>query len=110
TLRMRIKPIGTGVVTAYMNGEALPAVRLSGSEFKDYDVAVPAERVHAGENRLMLRFGGTTQVNGEAVAAAVASIRVIRGSAEAGGKEYNAPHFAELRTETAVGGVQRPAL
>ena len=45
TLRVRLKPVGTSVVTVYMNGEALPATRLSGSEFKDYDIAVPAERV-----------------------------------------------------------------
>ena len=71
-----MKPVGTGVVTVYLNGEALPATRFAGSDFKDYDVAVPAERVEVGENRLMLRFGGTTVVNGETLAAAVASIRV----------------------------------
>ncbi len=111
TLRVRLKPVGTGVVTAYLNGEALPATRLSGNEFKDYDVAIPAERVQAGENRLMFRFGGSTQVNGEKVAASVASIRLIPTSEAAASKEdYAAPHYAELRTETAVGGVQRRAL
>jgi len=109
TLRLRMKPIGTGVVTVYLNGEALPATRFAGSDLKDYDVAVPAERVSVGENRLMLRFGGTTVVNGETVAAAIASIRVIRGAPEPGAA-YSAPHFAELRTEANVGGVQRRAL
>lgn len=109
TLRLRMKPLGTGVVTVYLNGEALPATRFAGSDLKDYDVAVPAERVAVGENRLMLRFGGTTQLNGETVAAAIASIRVIRGTPEAGAA-YSAPHFAELRTEANVGGVQRRAL
>lgn len=108
TLRLRMKPIGTGVVTAYINGEAMPATRFSGTTFKDYDVAVPAERVVAGENRLMLRFGGTTQVNGEAQAAAVASVRIMRGQPPAG--SFSAPHLSELRTESAVGGVQRRAL
>lgn len=110
TLRLRMKPIGTGVVTPYLNGEALPAVRFSGNDFKDYDVNVPAERVKVGQNRLMLRFGGTTVVNGQTLAAAVASMRVIRGTPAPAGSEYSAPHFAELRTEIAVGGVQRRAL
>ncbi len=110
TVRLRMKPIGTGVVTLYFNGEALPAVRFAGNEFKDYDVAVPVERVQAGENRLMLRFGGTTVVGGETLSAAVASIRIARGAIEQPGSEYSAPHFSELRTEIAVGGVQRRAL
>lgn len=109
TLRMRIKPIGTGVVTAYLNGEALPTTRFSGNDFKDYDVAVPAERVTPGENRLMLRFGGTTQVNGETVAAAVASIRLIPGTPEPSAA-FTPPRYAELRTESKVGDVQRRAL
>lgn len=112
TLRVRLKPVGTGVVTAYLNGEALPATRLSGNEFKDYDIAVPAERVQVGENRLLFRFGGTSLLNGEQVAAAVASIRVIPGSEANPGTaaDYSAPHYSELRTETAVGSVQRRAL
>jgi choline-sulfatase len=108
TLRLRMKPIGTGVVTAYINNEPLPATRFSGTTFKDYDVAVPIERVVAGENRLMLRFGGTTKVNEEIQAAALASVRVIRGAPPAG--SFSAPHLSELRTESAVGGVQRRAL
>jgi arylsulfatase A-like enzyme len=107
TLRFRLKPVGTAVVTPYLNNQPLSAVRIGG-EFKDYDVAVPAERVNAGENRLMLRFGGTTMVDGEARAAAVASLRVIRGAAPTG--PFAAPHYAELRTELPVGGVQRRAL
>ena len=110
TLRMRLKPVGTAVVTAYLNGEALPATRLSGSEVKDYDVSIPVERVQAGENRLMLRFGGSTLVNGEQVSAAVASIRLIPTAELATAKDFAAPHYAELRTETTVGGVQRRAL
>jgi choline-sulfatase len=108
TLRFRLKPVGTAVVTPYLNNQALSAVRLAGTEFKDYDVAVPAERVVAGENRLLLRFGGTTVVDGEARAAAVASLRIIKGAAPAGA--YAAPHYAELRTELPVGAVQRRAL
>jgi choline-sulfatase len=110
TMRLRMKPIGTGVVTPYLNGEALAAVRFEGNDFKDYDVSVPAERVELGENRLMLRFGGTTNVNGETLAAAVASIRVAPATVTMAGAEYSAPRYAELRTEIAVGGVQRRAL
>jgi choline-sulfatase len=108
TLRMRIKPIGTAVVTPYLNNQPLPAVKLAGNEFKDYDVAVPAERVNAGENRLLLRFGGTTMVDGEARAAAVASIRVIKGAVPAGA--FTPPRLSELRTELKVGDAQRRAL
>ncbi len=108
TLRLRLKPVGTAVVTPYLNNTALGAVRLSGNEFKDYDVNVPVERTVAGENRLLLRFGGTTMVDGEARAAAVASVRVIKGSPAPG--SFAAPHYTELRTELAVGGVQRRAL
>jgi len=110
TIRLRMKPIGTGVVTLYVNGEPLPAVRFAGNDFKDYDVSVPAERVQAGENRLMLRYGGTTVVGGQTLAAAVASIRIARGALEQTGADYSAPRYRELRTEIAVGGVQRRAL
>jgi arylsulfatase A-like enzyme len=110
TLRLRMKPAGTGVVTPYLNGEPLSAVRFSGNELKDYDVAVPAERTEIGENRLLLRFGGTTVVAGETRAAAVASVRVAPGSLEEKGAAYSAPHYADLRTEIAVGSVQRRAL
>ena len=61
----------------------------------------------------MLRFGGTTLVEGQPVAAAVASVRIARGTlspAAGASTEYSAPHLASLRTETAVGGVQRRAL
>jgi choline-sulfatase len=109
TLRLRMKPLGTTVVTAYFNGEALPATRFGGNEFRDYDVAVPVERVLAGENRLMLRFGGKTVLNGETVSAAVASIRVMRGAPDVG-TTFSAPRYADVRTETQVGGVQRRAL
>lgn len=108
TLRLRIKPVGTSVVTPYVNNTALGAVKLSGSEFKDYDVAVPAERVVTGENRVQLRFGGTTMVDGEARAAAVASVRVIKGAVPPGA--FAPPRQGELRTEVSVGGVQRRAL
>lgn len=107
TLRMRLKPVGTAVVTPYFNNKPLSAVRIAG-EFKDYDVAVPAELVTPGENKLMLRFGGTTMVDGEARAAAVASVRIIKGAVPPGA--YAPPHYAELRTELPVGGVQRRAL
>jgi arylsulfatase A-like enzyme len=119
TLRLRMKPVetpgaskpwATALFTPYLNGEALPAVRFDSNDFKDYDVAVPAERVEAGENRLMLRFGGTAVVHGEPLAAAIASIRVAKGTLAQAPAEYSAPHFAELRTEIAVGGVQRRAL
>lgn len=109
TLRLRLKPVGTGVVTAYVNNTPMPATKIAGSELKDYDVAVPAERVVAGENKLMLRFGGTTNVDGEARAAAVSSIRVIPGEQAPQGA-YAPPRQAELRTELSVSGVQRRAL
>ncbi|MET0286018.1 MAG: hypothetical protein ABW352_16160, partial [Polyangiales bacterium] len=108
TLRVRMKPVGTQVVTPYMNNQALPAVKLSGTEFKDYDVAVPGDKVVAGENRLMFRFGGTVEQDGEARAAAVASVRVIKGTPAPGA--YAPPHFSELRSEQSVGGTQRRAL
>jgi choline-sulfatase len=108
TLRVRMRPAGSAVVTPYMNNAALPAVKIAGAEFKDYDVAVPADKVVAGENRLMFRFGGTVEAEGEARAAAVASVRVIKGTPAP--SVYAPPHFGELRTELPVGGVQRRAL
>jgi arylsulfatase A-like enzyme len=120
TLRLRMKPVckdaacsgfATSLVSVYVNNhsEPLPAIRFSGNDFKDYDVSIPPERLVAGENRLMLRFGGTAVVNGETVAAALASVRVIPGAPEAGAT-FSAPRYAELRTEAQVGGVQRRAL
>jgi arylsulfatase A-like enzyme len=108
TLRMRLKPVGTGVVTVYLNNSPMPATKIAGTEFKDYDVALPAEKVTAGENRILLRFGGTTMVDGEARAAAMASLRIVRGAVPPG--SFTPPRQAELKTELAVGGAQRRAL
>jgi choline-sulfatase len=108
-LRLRLKPLGTAVVTAYLNQEALPSTRLSGEDFRDYDVSVPVEKLVAGENRLMLRFGGTKLIDGETLSAALASVRVMR-QADASAESFSPPRLSELKTETAVGGVQRRAL
>ncbi|MCB9708712.1 MAG: sulfatase [Myxococcales bacterium] len=77
TVRVRVKPIGSRNLTLYINNKALPSVALDSPAFKDYDIAVPAENVVAGENHLLWRLGGTQPHRGENVSIAVDWVRVF---------------------------------
>jgi arylsulfatase A-like enzyme len=110
TLRLHIKPIGSHRMQVFVNGNSLEGVVLQeGAQFRDYDVRVPAAQLRAGENYLQLRFGGTTAVDGQNVAVALSSIRVIAGEppADAG---FTPPLHDTLVRAITLGGVERQAL
>jgi len=110
-LRMRLKPMGTSVVTPYLNNTALPTAKLTGAQLQDYDVAIPAERVVAGENRLNLRFGSSsTSAGGEVQSAAVASLRIMRVEEAGSILPFQPPRQARMRSDVTLGGVKRRAL
>ncbi len=110
TVRFRLKPIGSRNLSLFVNNNQQELVRLEeGDEFRDYDVTIPAEHVEAGENYMMMRFGGTRQVNGQDVAVAVESIRIVHGGSIPQG-EYTAPTLDSLVQEIRVGGAARRAI
>ena len=111
TLRVQVKPVGSHRMQPYVNGQPIDTVVLQqGAQFRSYDVRVPAERLRAGENYVQLRFGGTTVVGGQNVAAAIDSIRVIEGTPPAADERYVAPHYETLVAAVEAGGVERQAL
>jgi arylsulfatase A-like enzyme len=112
TLRFRLKGIGTRNVTLYLNGRPLETgIRLAeGGEFGEYDVRVGADGLQVGENHLLLRFGGSTVVDGKDVSVALDWLRVIPGDAPAPGSAFSPPLHGDLVTEMRVGGDQRRAL
>jgi arylsulfatase A-like enzyme len=111
TLRFRVKGVGTRNMMMFLNGRALESVRFEeGAEFRDYDVRVSAEQVLVGENHLLLRFGGSTVIDGQDVSAAVDSLRVIPGETAPPASSFSAPAYGELTTEMRVGNDQRRAL
>jgi len=110
TLRFQIKPVGSHRMQVFLNGESIRGVVLRDTDrFETYDVRVPAEHVQAGENYLLMRFGGTTSVGGEDVAAAVGSIRVIEGEPEQN-EDFAPPQWDMLVSAVELGGVERRAL
>jgi choline-sulfatase len=119
TLRFRMQPIGTNTMQPFLNNAPLPSVKLDkGNAFADYDVAVPAGKAHAGENHLLLRFGGTKHIGDEDIAAAVDSIRVLPqpkqsapGVAAAPSTNYEAlPIYGALIQEMTLNGQKRKAI
>ncbi|MFN7699709.1 MAG: hypothetical protein ACK5U8_17555, partial [Deltaproteobacteria bacterium] len=115
TLRLRLRPHGTRRVQLYLNGrsQALPegGVQFAeGSDFRDYDIAIPRDLVRVGENQVQLAFGGTTPVDGQDVSVAMSSVRVIPGSAPAAGEAWVEPLHDGLVTRVQIGETQRPAL
>lgn len=110
TMRFRMKPVGSQNLTLFLNSNQQELVRLeAGDEFRDYDVHIPAEHVNAGENYMLLRFGGSQRVNGHDVSVAVDSIRIVEGDAIPEGS-YEAPTYASLVQEVQVGGTARRAV
>jgi choline-sulfatase len=131
TLRFRLKPLGTQNLQLFIAGKPLPVVRLAGAHgFANYDVEIPAELIANGETQVLLRFGGTSKVDGEDVAAAIDYIRVLPGgaapvaaadpgatpaanaapAAPAATDDASLPYFATLVQDVTVGSAKRRAL
>lgn len=109
TLRLRMKQIGSRRLQIFINDRSLAEgiVLAEDSDFHDYDVPVPGELTRAGENYMLLRFGGSTPVEGENVAVAMASIRVIAGPLSEG-ERFVPP--TDLVASMDVGGTTRQAI
>jgi arylsulfatase A-like enzyme len=114
TARFRLKPVGTQNMQLFVNGKALPLVRLGQpGAFAVHDVPLPAELLQAGENQLMMRFGATTKLAGEDVAVALDYIHVQPSAGE--GQAQAAPSaepplYGSLVRDALVGSVKRKAL
>lgn len=110
TLRFQMKPVGSHRMQVFLNGSSLEGVVLQqGAEFRNYDVRLPADRVRPGENYLLLRFGGSTVVDGQNVSVAMGSIRVIDG-APSDEVVFVPPQHDTLVSAVELGGVERQAL
>lgn len=111
TLRAQIKPVASHRLQVFVNGHSIEGVVLQeGAQFRNYDIRVPSERLRAGENYLQLRFGATTVIDGENVAAAIASLRVIEGPPPEESEPFVAPHYETLVSAVEAAGVERLAL
>jgi arylsulfatase A-like enzyme len=76
-VRLRVKGIGTGVATPHLNGEKLGTLQLPSDRWEVRTVRVPAQAVRPGDNHLQFVWGGTRDVDGEAVAAGVDWVHVL---------------------------------
>jgi choline-sulfatase len=107
--RVRLRPHGTKALTPYLNNKQLPSIHLGkGDGFADYDVLLPAEHVQAGENYLLLTFGGTTPIDGDDVSVSVDSIW-IRSDAERDAKA-RPPAYDTMVASVRLGEEVRPSV
>lgn len=110
TLRIRAKSVGSRNMSLFLNGHQQELVRLAeGDTFADYDVHITADHVERGENYLLMRFGGSTQVDGHDVAAALESMRIVEGDTMPPG-DYAAPLWGSYVAEMEIDGTRRRAL
>ncbi len=107
--RVRLRPHGTQALTPYLNNQQLASIHLGkGDGFADYDVQLPKEKVTAGENYLLLTFGGTTPIDGQDVSVAVDSIWIRNASEPA--KAARAPMHEGLVATVRFGEEERQAI
>lgn len=110
TLRFQMMPVGSHRMQVFLNGQSLRGVVLEeGAQFRTYDLSVAAEHVRQGENYLLLRFGGTTVVDGDDVAVAMGSIRVIEGTPDEP-EGFATPTWDTLVSVVELGELERRAL
>lgn len=107
--RVRLRPHGTQALTPYLNNKQLKSIHLRNEEgFADYDIELPSEHVQAGENYLLLTFGGTVPIDGQDVSVAVDSIW-IRSEAEPA-KKAHARAYEGLVANVRLGEEERQAI
>lgn len=114
-LRVRLKSLSTKNLQLFVNNEMLQAVKLEGQGFSEHEIALPANVLHAGENQVLLRFGDTTKLEGQDVAAAIDYVRVVRASADPAAPIVQSdlktlPLYGSLVREVSVGDSKRKAL
>ncbi len=110
TVRIRIRPHGTRAATPYINNQQLESIFFEeGPGFRDIDFQLPADKIRAGENYLLLTFGGTEPIAGEDVAVALDSVRIVPGTSIPEG-EYAAPAYDSFVSSVMLGESERLAL
>jgi choline-sulfatase len=107
TLRLRGRRLGTRAIVVYLNGRRAGQIDLDEDGVHDHDLALPPERVRAGENALMFRASGTQTVGSEEVTAEIDSLWIFRGEAP---ESAEAPVFRERVTEVEAGGETHAAV
>ena len=107
--RIRLRPHGTKALTPYLNNAQLSSIHLGkGEGFADYELKLPEEHVKAGENYLLLTFGGTTPIDGEDVSVAVDSI--VIGTPSELASVPDAPLYETMMANVRLGESERRAL
>ena len=107
--RIRLRTHGTQALTPYLNNKQLDSIHLGkGDGFVDYDIELPKDQVQAGENYLLVTFGGTVPIDGQDVSVAVDSIW-IRDQSEPS-KTARAPAYDSLVANVRLGDEERQAI
>ena len=107
--RVRLRPHGTKALTPYLNNRQLASVHLGkGGGFSEYEIELPREHVKAGENYLLLTFGGTVPLDGHDVSVAVDSIRI--GTAAELGSSVRPPDYDTMVATVRLGEEERTAV
>ena len=107
--RIRLRAHGTQALTPYLNNKQLSSIHLGkGDGFVDYDIDLPEENVQAGENYLLVTFGGTVPIDGQDVSVAVDSIWIRKQSESP--KTARAPAYDSLVANVRLGDEERQAI
>ena len=107
--RIRLRAHGTQALTPYLNNKQLSSIHLGkGDGFVDYDIDLPEEHVQAGENYLLVTFGGTVPIDGQDVSVAVDSIWIRKQSESP--KTARAPAYDSLVANVRLGDEERQAI
>jgi len=107
--RIRLRAHGTQALTPYLNNKQLKSIHLGkGDGFVDYDIDLPEENVQAGENYLLVTFGGTVPIDGQDVSVAVDSIWIRKQSESS--KTARAPAYDSLVAIVRLGDEERQAI
>ncbi|MFA9470862.1 MAG: sulfatase [Deltaproteobacteria bacterium] len=107
--RIRLRAHGTQALTPYLNNKQLKSIHLGkGDGFVDYDIDLPEENVQAGENYLLVTFGGTVPIDGQDVSVAVDSIWIRKQSESP--KTARAPAYDSLVANVRLGDEERQAI
>ena len=105
TLHMKVRAVGSEKLLVYLNGEIVGEPDVARGGLRDVRIEVPAERVRAGENYLLLRSTDTREVDGAEVSFEVAEVRIAKGA------NADAPASPRpLRTRHGSGDAARDAL
>jgi arylsulfatase A-like enzyme len=109
-VRLNLRPHGTRALTPYINNEQLRSIHFGeGEGFQSFDFTLPADLVKAGENYLLLTFGGTTAIGDENVSVALAYARIAPGTAFSD-SNFNPPNFDAMVGTVAIDDEERQSV